>query len=159
MGKFRAPTPIPIVGTAEWHPRDDNEPYLSFPVLADASGVRFSEGAQNFGAVRLRGKGLLARLADKAEGGTRVLRLDGHALMSGKGEFTSKTIEFPEPLWVPTLLADGSIPGVWQVHPSRERALANYFERYLGELTRPVTLRVRTIDGTWMQNSACASSP
>jgi tRNA A-37 threonylcarbamoyl transferase component Bud32 len=153
VGTFRVPTPIPIAGTAEWHPPGDAEAHLSFPVVSGPAGLRFEDGVAT---IRVRPNGLVVPHAVASAVEPRIVPLAERPAGSAVGGFTSKAIEFREPIWLRALLVEGSVAGVLEVRPSRERALGNYLERYLGAFSRPVTLGVRTIEGKWVQNPDCA---
>ena len=60
-------------------------------------------------------------------------------------QFTTGVIRFRDPVWLSALLPETSTPGVLHLRPARDLARTNYFESYLGDLTRPVSLEVLTL--------------
>jgi hypothetical protein len=75
-------------------------------------------------------------------------------------QFTMGVIRFRDPVWLSALLPETSTPGVLHLRPARDLALMNYFERYLGDLTRPVSLEVLTLTFQgqgWVNDPGCTS--
>jgi hypothetical protein len=75
-------------------------------------------------------------------------------------QFTTGVVRFRDPVWLSALLPETSTPGVLHLRPARDLALTNYFEKYLGDLTRPVSLEVLTLmaEGQgWVNDPGCTS--
>jgi hypothetical protein len=156
-GSFSITPEIPIAAIAEWRSQGGGA-VLSFPIVSGGGVFRLGE------QLRFGKEGTFAAISDQ-EQPLQSLLVDRprdppsfFVNRAGSPRFGLGLARFREPIWLGEVLRDGSMPGVLDVRPARELALASFFGKYLGNLTRPVLLDILTLESQWVDDPRCATA-
>jgi hypothetical protein len=178
-GLFTRTPPVPVAATLDWRPVDTERTLLTFPLVAGDGVFKFggpSDPAPEMGdtaanlpwhtvmlrdvpkaQVLIRPEGPLAAFGGGSDRDPMVISLSDSPWVGPSGRFSTMKVVVQPVVWLHELLREKPIAGVVDVRPARDIALAHYFEQYIGPLRRSMTLDVRTLDGKWIDDPACAS--
>jgi hypothetical protein len=167
-GQFSATPPIPIAASLEWRPVEGQAPLVSFPLVAGGGAFSFGGPPTNaqtrasiaadsrpLSHLRLRPGGFLAPLGRGSGQAPIQVPLDFRSTI-GAPQPKERPIVFREPIWQRELMNEQRVPGILELRPDRDLALAHFFERYLSGLrTEDVPLEIQTVEGGWTHDPTC----
>ena len=128
-GNFSITPEIPIAAIAEWRSQSGGEAILSFPIINGGGffrlgeQLRFGQGA-TFASISGQEQPLQSFAVD------RPRETPGFLYRAGSPRFGFGMARFRNPIWLHEVLQEVSMPGVLDVRPARDLALASFFGKY-----------------------------